>query len=191
MKIMVTGHRPDKLGDAYDIMHPINICMGKRMREVVMTLSGYDFDKKEFRDDEVYTLISGMALGVDTIWALVALKLKRQYPGKFRLECAIPCLDQEKRWRKEHQKRYHDILKQADEVIYVTDKPYTPNCMQLRNEYMVDSCDYLYGIWDGSEGGTKNCLEYAQSKNVLMYIEDPTPWIEKYHYQQKRRSVNF
>lgn len=189
MRIAATGHRPDKLGGAYNIMHPVNITMGRRMREVILVLSGYDFEKENFQNDDVFTIISGMALGVDTIWALVALKLKRQYPWKFRLECAIPCVGQEERWREEDKKRYKQILNQADEVVYVTETAYTPNCMQLRNQYMVDTCDYLYGVWDGSSGGTKNCLDYAKSKNVLMYVDDPTPWIEEYLAQQKEQSV--
>ena len=33
--------------------------------------------------------------------------------------------------------------------------------MQKRNEEMVDRCDLLIGVWDGSKGGTYNCINYA------------------------------
>lgn len=62
MRIAATGHRPDKLGGAYNIMHPVNITMGRRMREVILVLSGYDFEKENFQNDDVFTIISGMAL---------------------------------------------------------------------------------------------------------------------------------
>lgn len=29
---------------------------------------------------------------------------------------------------------------------------------------MVDDCDSLLALWDGSSGGTKNCLDYARKK---------------------------
>lgn len=187
MNIAVTGHRPHKLGNAYHLMHPVNISMGKRMRDVILQLSRYDEEEESyFRDNEVVTIISGMALGVDTIWAMVALKLKRQFPHKFRLECAIPCKRHESRWSKESRELYHKILAQADIVTYITNEPYTPACMQKRNEYMVNQADYIYGVWNGTSGGTKNCLDYAKERGKLVYIEDPTPWIEEYN---QRKSV--
>jgi uncharacterized phage-like protein YoqJ len=34
--------------------------------------------------------------------------------------------------------------------------------MQVRNEWMVDHCNDLLAVWDGSDGGTGNCVRYAQ-----------------------------
>jgi uncharacterized phage-like protein YoqJ len=34
--------------------------------------------------------------------------------------------------------------------------------LQKRNEWMVDHCDLLIAVWDGSEGGTANCVRYAR-----------------------------
>jgi uncharacterized phage-like protein YoqJ len=36
--------------------------------------------------------------------------------------------------------------------------------MQKRNEMMVDDCNLLLTLWDGSDGGTANCLGYARRK---------------------------
>lgn len=33
--------------------------------------------------------------------------------------------------------------------------------MQLRNKWMVDKSDIVIAVWDGSEGGTNNCVQYA------------------------------
>jgi uncharacterized phage-like protein YoqJ len=38
--------------------------------------------------------------------------------------------------------------------------------MQRRNEWMVDRADKLVALWDGSWGGTFNCIEYARKKGV-------------------------
>ena len=34
--------------------------------------------------------------------------------------------------------------------------------MQKRNEYMVDLADRVIAVWDGSKGGTANCVKYAE-----------------------------
>lgn len=34
--------------------------------------------------------------------------------------------------------------------------------MQKRNEYMVDLADRVIAVWDGSKGGTANCIKYAE-----------------------------
>lgn len=70
---------------------------------------------------------------------------------------------------------YRDTLKQADEVTYVSKETYTEGCMQKRNEYMVDQADYVYAVWNGTSGGTGNCVKYAKEQGVFIYIEDPTP----------------
>jgi uncharacterized phage-like protein YoqJ len=39
---------------------------------------------------------------------------------------------------------------------------FTSYAMQIRNEWMVDHCDLLVALWDGSPGGTGNCIRYAK-----------------------------
>jgi uncharacterized phage-like protein YoqJ len=38
--------------------------------------------------------------------------------------------------------------------------------MQKRNEYIVDNSSLLLSLWDGTSGGTKNCLDYAKKKEI-------------------------
>jgi uncharacterized phage-like protein YoqJ len=173
MIITVTGHRPDKLGNAYDVHHPTNVAIGKKMRDFILKQSGFDRNTMSFSSDEVVTLISGMALGIDTIWALVALKLKREFPNKFQLECAIPCKNHSSRWLAESKKIYEDILSKADIVTQVSDEEYKPYLMQKRNEYMVDKADFVFAVWDGSKGGTGNCVNYAKKKKRTIYVLHP------------------
>lgn len=149
ISIALTGHRPEKL-DGYNLYTPFYIELAKQLRSIVL---GYLSAGKKVH------MITGMALGADTLWALVGLKLKQQ-GYSVTLEAAIPCAEHYSRWKKEDQDRWHDIVKKADKVTYVSNKPYKGYLMQKRNEYMVDQCDALISVWDGTEGGTKNCLDY-------------------------------
>lgn len=44
---------------------------------------------------------------------------------------------------------------------------------QRRNEFMVDAADVLAAFWDGSKGGTANCVGYARSigKRMIRFSE--------------------
>jgi uncharacterized phage-like protein YoqJ len=155
MKIAVTGHRPNKLW-GYKLEQPAYRELYRRLQQVVLEHNGTH-------------LISGMALGVDTVFALLALNM----PG-VTLECAIPCSNQTARWlNKTDVERYNAILSRADVVTYVSREPYTAGCMQARNEYMVNTCDLLIAVWDGSRGGTANCVNYAKTVSKPIVVINP------------------
>lgn len=162
MKIAVTGHRPNKLW-GYDYNDPHYIKLLAKLREIV--ISSINCNK-----EEPLEIISGMALGVDTLFAVLALELKSE-GYNVKLVCAIPFKGQESKWIKESQKLYNDILDKADEVVCVCGEGYSAYKMQKRNEYMVNRCDFLIAVWDKSEGGTANCVRYANRKiKDVVYI---------------------
>jgi uncharacterized phage-like protein YoqJ len=74
------------------------------------------------------------------------------------------------------QKQLADKLVLVDElkeynIKGIPNKIYNPLKMQKRNEYMCNNADYLIAIWDGSSGGTKNCVDYyRQNKNLKNLI---------------------
>lgn len=177
MILAVTGHRPENFGKGdkgiYNIRHATNIKIGRAMREFILMRAGYNSETNSFASEEVIRLVSGMALGVDTIWALVALKLREQFPGKFELECAIPCENHSKKWKQEDKERHALICSKADKVTMVSTKPYAGYLMQKRNEYMVDIADEVLAVWDGSKSGTGNCVDYAIKKRVPVYQYHP------------------
>lgn len=41
-----------------------------------------------------------------------------------------------------------------------------PKAMQIRNEWIVDRADRIIALWDGSFGGTHNCITYANKRKV-------------------------
>ena len=73
----------------------------------------------------------------------------------------MPCPKQHVRWTLGQQRKYKDLLASAAEFVMVSEA-YDDGCMQRRNEWMVDRCDVLLAVWDGSSGGTANCVRYAE-----------------------------
>lgn len=110
--------------------------------------------------------ITGMALGVDQLFGLVALELKAK-GYKVRIHAAMPCWNQGARWK--DRSFFEAILQGANVQTYVHDGPYVPWCMQRRNEFMVDACEELLAVWDGSPGGTGNCIRYAKKKGKPIF----------------------
>ena len=56
---------------------------------------------------------------------------------------------------------YRELLKSAHGTRVISPSP-SKKAFDLRNRAMVDDCDLLIAIWDGSPGGTANCVEYAE-----------------------------
>lgn len=104
-----------------------------------------------------------MALGVDTVFALAVMELKDE-GHNIRLHCAIPCKNHSSKWPYNSRIMYNNILHHADVVKLVSDQEYAPWVMQARNIYMVDLSDKIIAVWDGSQSGTKNCIEYAENR---------------------------
>lgn len=164
MRVGVTGHRPNKLNWSYDYNHPCWRKLKQTFKRKLIELNCTD-------------AWSGMALGVDTVFALAVLELKNE-GYDIKLHCAIPCQGHSSKWFGESISIYNDILSKADEVIIVTDAPYKSYMMQKRNEYIVDRIEELLAVWDGTSGGTANCVKYAQKVGIEIDIITPSS-IEK------------
>jgi uncharacterized phage-like protein YoqJ len=103
-------------------------------------------------------MISGMALGWDTAFAIATIRLG------IPLVAAVPFSGQESRWPEAAQARYRSIIAAASDVIVVSPGSYAPAAMHARNRWMVDHCDALAALWNGSpDGGTAACVRYAAS----------------------------
>lgn len=155
MIICGTGHRPNKLGG-----------YGNSAAENV-----YLTARKALLQLKPAKVISGMAMGWDMALAEAAVDLGIPFCA------AIPFGGQESRWFPETVKRYHELVGKAETVEYVSDPGYAAWKMQVRNEWMVNHCDLVLALWDGSTGGTGNCIAYAEKvdkpiANVWdMYLE--------------------
>ena len=159
--IAFTGHRPDKIG-GYDETSPKRFAL---RQEIQATLQRA-VDK--YSTTHQIIVISGGALGVDQDAARIA------YQMNIPFIVAQPCKNHESKWFKESQIKYAKMLELAHEVVLVSDGTYDElgaKCMQDRNIWMVDHCDALIAVWDGTSGGTANCVKYALKVNKpIVYI---------------------
>lgn len=143
-----TGHRPDKVGGYTS--------------EVAFKLYNTAFDWVEAHKETIGHIISGGALGWDQALAGVAREQEIPYT------MALPFPGFEDRWPMASKHYLHGLMATADKVVYVKDAPYAGWKMQARNEYMVDNSDLILALWNGTEGGTANCIHYAEKKRKLI-----------------------
>jgi uncharacterized phage-like protein YoqJ len=134
-----TGHRPDKLG-GYDIQ---------------ATMRVIDFATKTMAARLPSRVITGMAIGWDMAWAQAALNLGIPY------HAYVPFEGQELKWPMSTRLYYKVLLNKAEHVKICSTGGYSKASMQLRNQFMVDDCTEVAALWNGSAGGTQNCISYA------------------------------
>lgn len=112
----------------------------------------------------VIDFISGGALGFDQIAASLIIA-KKEMGRKIRLTFALPCKNQDEFWTDEQKQLYHNILAEADEIIYVSEE-YTNGCMKKRNRYMVDHSAYCICACLHSFSGTDQTIKYARRQGL-------------------------
>lgn len=161
--VAATGHRPKHLDNDYFYVSPLVAAIRAELIHYCTQIP-------------VHEAVSRMALGIDQIFALVALDLK------IPLTCIIPFRGQELAWKaKASQRLYHAILSDAQKVIYVHDEPAPAEKWRVYqwledgNEYMVDYSNQLIAVHDGSEGGTLNTMNYAKRTKPQMPIHIINP----------------
>lgn len=169
-----TGHRPEKLG-GYDMHDPTNI----RARNEIYRLIVWLYENKE-----VYRFISGGALGWDQLSFWAVEKARRTYPQIENI-VAVPFKDQPNVWKSRSAKKlYSNMIDMASEVIYVDEElhfgvkntkvgKYHIKKMNKRNTYMVHNSEYVIAGYDGSSGGTHNCINEARMRNRIIYRINP------------------
>jgi uncharacterized phage-like protein YoqJ len=139
--VAVTGHRPDKLGgykvpnEMYDLV-------------VAGVVTAFEAYKPAY-------VLTGMALGVDQWSAEICLNMNIPFVA------AVPFDDQDKIWPPHSKAKYQWLLSKAYQVTKVSQGAYSPQKMQARNQWMVNSSHLVIAVWNGTKGGTANCVEYA------------------------------
>ena len=141
MKVMVTGHRPQRLKG--------------QEKEISLWLT--DMIKKLNAD----ICISGMAQGVDQIFAIQAIEENRL------LFCYFPY----PRHNYHPQEEY--IMEHAAQIKFIC-SVYSQDCYKIRDYAMVDDCDIVLAVWDGiPHGGTYETIKYAKEQGKPIYYY---PW---------------
>lgn len=142
-----TGHRPERLAlPETDVI----LWLNEQVRQAVN--DGY----KDF--------ITGMQRGVD-IWAAEAVLKLREEDKNIRLIAACAFRGMEDQWDAAWRMRYMDILRAADEIHYIGDRP-GRRAFFARNHWMVDRASRLIAVYTGTPGGTRETIEYAESMHL-------------------------
>ena len=155
-----TGHRPAKLPWGANENDPR--CTALKEELFCRLLGIYEAGYSHF--------ICGMAIGCDMFFAEAVLRLKKEHP-EITLEAAVPCGSQPDRWTRALRERYNALLDSCSEVK-VLQLHYSPDCMQKRNQYMVDKSSLLLACFDGRPGGTMSTILYAQRQGLKTIIID-------------------
>ena len=158
MIVAVTGHRPKSSGLVKISMSDTDLDTpdwdGVGLYSAVIR----HWMQQKIKSLKATSAITGMALGVDTLWAEEAIK------AGLPVTAAVPCDNQERQWAKPSQRRYQEILAHPLVTLHVVNPgSYAAWKMQARNTWMVDHCEALLAVWDGSPGGTSNCVNYAKT----------------------------
>lgn len=168
MRVVITGHRPNKLPGKYNWAHRENARIIKWMTDQLRSLNP---------GTGIITGCTGMALGVDQMFAFVCQSVAIPYIA------FIPCRQQERMWPAHAQEDYKNFLKKASEIRQVHDGPYYNGCMQARNLAMRDWAleekgSILLAVWNGSPGGTGNMVKACGGKmDIIYYDQELLKWL--------------
>ncbi len=170
MRVMVTGHRPPGISPQRSYKE----C--PTFQEVRKAFSQFlsSFAKSKIPIDFV---ISGMALGVDQWFASIARLMNIPF------HAYIPFVGQEGKWPQASQNTYRALLDSCSRLEVVCPGEYAAWKMQKRNETMADNSDIAIAVWNGTPGGTANCVSYLQKLNKPFVRYDPlTKYFSFYNF---------
>lgn len=169
--LTLTGHRPNKLA-GYDLSHPSYQVLQNDLEKII---------EDKLKEHKEVWCHSGLALGADTVWSMAILKMKEKYPNNVLFHAEIPMWSQKDQWfKKVDIDFWQEQVNKADRItVYdwqFQNKPdknkkwLAGKVLQDRNIGMIDACDILIAVYDGSsKGGTRNAIDYATSigKSIL------------------------
>ncbi len=146
-----TGHRPPKLGG-----------YGRVPQQKLYDFAYQALEQNLHPGDEA---IVGMAQGWDMAVASACVVLTVPFTA------AVPYAGQQAVWPDlETRQHYETLLSNAKDVVYIGQPPRNmgeaATLLQQRNRYIVEHSQKMIALWDGSRGGTYNCIKYAKYKNM-------------------------
>ena len=148
-------------------LNPNRCCSvsGHRVVDKLLDISNLKEGFLKIIDNGYNTFLIGMALGFDTLCFKILSEIKK---GKdIKIIACIPCINQDLHFTLKQKKEYEEMLLSADEMVFVSQE-YDDNCMQKRNEYLVDNSSLLVAYIRRNYGGTFNTIRYAEKKNITI-----------------------
>lgn len=125
--------------------------------------------KKEFKEIlnefELDTLICGGAWGTNLICAEIAQK------NNINTVMYLPFPNHNKLWKSEDIERFNNINCEKKIVSFNTEILNFSELYKIRNQIMVDLCDYGIVFWSGNiKSGTFSTMKMLEKANKLKYI---------------------
>lgn len=161
--VAVTGHRPDKLG-------------GYRPNPTLQhidTLLTTTLNRLQTLIPSLHA-ISGMALGVDQLYARICTRLRIPFSAY------IPFHGQERRWPAASQHDYQALLQLASAIHYTVQPSPQPlsyddirRALLQRNADMVAVAHAAIAVWNGTPGGTAHAVGLIRATQMPLLILDP------------------
>ena len=154
MKLMITGHRPHKLG-GYAMNSAAVQHIEEELRKIISQL-----------DPRTDVGICGMAPGADQLFAEICMEFH------ISVHAYIPFRLREQKWLNTEQRTYRSLLRRCAKVIECNDHVSIEG-FQVRNAMMVLAADEAVAVWDGSNSGTANTiklLNIVQKKFVVIEV---------------------
>lgn len=151
-KVMVTGHRPQGMtAEQTEFAKRALKAVGRQLKQ--------DFGTVE--------AISGMALGVDTWWAMIALKLDLE------LAAYIPFPQQPEPWWAADQKRWAELRESAHREVVCAEE-FSVRALHIRNDSMIKDADLAVAVWSPSQqrGGTASAVQKIRRRGMPMILID-------------------
>lgn len=150
MRIAGTGHRPKYFPGKYDEKDPWFLGLKENLKT-----------KFRHHKDRIECVISGMALGWDTLLAQVAVS------ENIPFHAYIPFPDQYKRWPQKSQDTFKFLAGKAEKVHYTSDYYYRTVFLD-RDKDMLDNCTEVYALLNPAieTGGTYYTVQLAKNMNL-------------------------
>lgn len=160
---MVTGHRTFGISEEQrDFTFRILPKVAKRLKDA--------YGMKE--------MISGMAIGADTIWADCAVELG------VPLSAYIPFPQQSDKWSFADRSHWLKLRKEASKEIIIGEK-FSIGLLHARNDAMIRASDLAVAVWSPSvtTGGTAsavNKIRKAKKPMILIDLDALTVTTERF-----------
>jgi uncharacterized phage-like protein YoqJ len=133
-----------------------------------------------------FHFVMGGAIGIDQMAFQAVWDLREALGAKYTIKIivSVPFENQDSRWGPKDCDRYREQLALADNCIYVDGIPayqvpgvefgeFHKKKLLDRNKHMVNMADLMIAVWNGRQGGTSHCINYANSRNVPVVIIKP------------------
>ncbi|KIL48890.1 hypothetical protein KP77_21010 [Jeotgalibacillus alimentarius] len=159
--IFITGYKSHEIG-IFKNDDPAVRIIRKSIRQHLVSLADEGLE---------WVLVSG-SLGVELWAAEEVISLKETLP-ELKLAILTPFLNQEEKWSEGNQSYYHDIIKKADFVSSISNKPYTdPSQFKNRDDFILQKADGLLVIYDEDKKGSPSfLLEKAEKENMTYNLD--------------------